>query len=657
MTAITEETGSRPKQRGPSLLRGRNMLGILVIVAVLVFGLRWLLGDEDTSAASDTPTFAVASGDLVISVIEGGNLKALKSKEIKSEVEGSATILYIVPEGTRITEKDIADKKLLVELDSSQIRERTKTQEITYQSANSDYIQAKEAYQIQLKQNESDIKAGELSVKFALMDLQRYLGKGLASQLTQNHEALFKPGVIGNGEQDSGSIEGASRQTKRTLENSISLSREELTRAQNDLEWTDKLYEKGFVSKNDLDADTLALNRRKVELEQSKTALDLFLQYEFYKEAEKLLSDYEEAIQQLERTKARARAQEAQKKSSLEATRAKYELQQDRLAEYKEQVEKCTIYATTPGLVVWSNRSDGWGREQNRIEEGASVRQRQSIVMIPDISTMAVEVKVHETAVDRVKRDLKARIKVDALSDLVFDGQVLKIGVLPDTQSRWLNPDLKVYSTDVSVLGDHDFLKPGMSAQVEIIIKELNDVLYVPIQAVLSRQGENFCMVQPAGQHAMPQRVITGEYNDTFVEIREGLSEGDLVLVRPTPSDWEPLELNGNGNGHQREGESGPQGERPGTSPGQRPGPGRERAMNHGQGDRQPGAYPDGTGPSPAMTQRKGAPGEQGDRGKQKNLSGRGHGEAARDSGKTESTSQKQRTRRAGFSGTGESVR
>jgi len=546
MTANNNKTGPHNGRQGNSLLRGRNILGVLAIVVALVLGLCWLAGDDETSSGGESLTFTVARGDLAISVIEGGNLKALHSKEVKSEVEGSTTIIYLVPEGTKITEEDIANKKLLVELDSSEIRERTKSQEITYQSANSDYIQAKEAYQIQLKQNESDIKAGELAVKFALMDLQRYLGKDLAAQLTQNPEALFEPSLIGDGEEGSGSIEGASRQTKRTLENSISLAREELTRAQNDLEWTDKLYEKGFVSKNDLDADTLALNRRKVELEQSKTALDLFLQYEFYKEAEKLQSDYEEAIQQLERTKARARAQEAQKKSSLEASRAKYELQSDRLAEYKEQVKNCTIYATTPGLVVWSNESNGRGRERNMIEEGASVRQRQSIIKIPDISTMAVEVKVHETAVDRVKTQQKARIKVDALPDLTFDGQVLKIGVLPDTQSRWLNPDLKVYSTDVSVKGSHDFLKPGMSAQVEIIVKELRNVLRVPIQAVLSRQGANYCLVLRDEQHPVPQRVITGDYNDSFVEIREGLSEGDLVLVHPAQHDWEPLDLDDN---------------------------------------------------------------------------------------------------------------
>ena len=88
------------------------------------------------------------------------------------------------------TQEDIDNKKRIVELDSSDIRERLNSQEITYQSANADYVQAKEAYEIQKKQNESDITAGRLAVEFALLDLQKYLGENIAEDLIAVNERI-----------------------------------------------------------------------------------------------------------------------------------------------------------------------------------------------------------------------------------------------------------------------------------------------------------------------------------------------------------------------------------------------------------------------------------------------------------------------------------
>jgi len=53
--------------------------------------------------------------------------------------------------------------------------------------------------------------------------------------------------------------------------------------------------------------------------------------------------------------------------------------------------------------------------------------------------------------------------------------------VLPDSQNRWLNPDLKVYLTTITIDGTHDWVKPGMSAKVEILVDRLADVVYVPV--------------------------------------------------------------------------------------------------------------------------------------------------------------------------------
>jgi len=506
--------------------------------AILILLVWFFAAGGDPVSGGDSPVFVAKRGDIVISVLESGNLKALESKEIKSRVEGRATIIYLITEGTRITEEDIAAGKILVELDSSDLRERTKSQEITFRSVRSDYEQSKEALDIQRNQNRSDINAGELNVHFSLLDLKRYLGEELAEKLIGKEIDLFDKRIISMREDQPGLIEGASLQSRRDLENAIKLAEERVKRAEDDRDGTKELEAKGFVSKNDLDADELALKSRKVELEQARTARDLFLKYDFYKEAEKLLSDYSEAKLELERIKARANAQRAQKESVLEANKAKFDLHKDRLDDYREQIENCTIKATAPGLVVWANSSGDWGRQERRIEEGATVYERQGIITIPDISTMAVEVKVHETSVDRVEVGQKTVTTVDALPDLTLNGEVLKVAILPDSQSRWLNPDLKVYSTDVSIEGHHPLLKPGMSAQVKIIMKVLKDVLYVPVQAVVTRRDKHFCFFDNNGDPS-PVPVTVGDYNDTFIEIKDGLVEGDSIMLDPPMNGWE----------------------------------------------------------------------------------------------------------------------
>ena len=80
-------------------------------------------GDSGSSNSS-TGLFAVKRGDLTISVTESGSIKAVNTKDIKSEVEGRATIVSIVPEGTMITAEDVNNGKVLVELDSSELKEQ-----------------------------------------------------------------------------------------------------------------------------------------------------------------------------------------------------------------------------------------------------------------------------------------------------------------------------------------------------------------------------------------------------------------------------------------------------------------------------------------------------------------------------------------------------
>ena len=122
---------------------------------------------------------------------------------------------------------------------------------------------------------------------------------------------------------------------------------------------------------------------------------------------------------------------------------------------------------------------------------------------------------------------------MDAFPDQRLTGKVLEVAPLPDRRRGWMNPDVKVYKTLVSIDGSHDFLRSRMSCQVEILVERLEDVVVVPIKVVTNRGGRKVCyIVTPEG--SQKERVVqTGMYNKTFVQIVDGLEIGEKVLLNP----------------------------------------------------------------------------------------------------------------------------
>ena len=445
-------------------------------------------------------THLVAMGDLTVSVLESGTIQAVKSIQIASEVEGQSRIISIVPEGSMVKEND-----LLVELDSSGFEDQINQPEITVQSARASLTEAEENLKIQRNQNESNIKTAELKIKFARVDLTKYL-------------------------------EGDWPQQKRSAEAEITIAEEELKRANDRVKWTQKLEKEGFVTRSELEADALAVKKAELKLEEKRESLHILQKYEYPKKKEVLEADVEEAEQEFGRVKHKASAQILQEEANLRAREATYELQARKLEKLKEQKAKCRILAPAAGLVVYYAESNRWRSAESAIEEGAMLRERQKIITLPDISGMRVDIKVHETAVDKVHPEQRAFVSIDALPDKRFVGHVKSVAPVPDSQSSWLNPDLKVYSTEILIDSDATMLKPGMSASVEIIVAELKDVTKVPMQSVVSQQGQTCCYVSKGGRIEL-RAVRIGLANNEYIVVEEGLEPGERVLLyAPEPA-------------------------------------------------------------------------------------------------------------------------
>ncbi|MBN1846351.1 MAG: efflux RND transporter periplasmic adaptor subunit, partial [Sedimentisphaerales bacterium] len=425
--------------------------------------------------------------------------------------------------------------KILVELDSSQLTEQLNTENIQYANAEASYTDAQESYNIQEKQNESDVSAGSLNVKFALMDLQKYLGQEVADQfVAATNQASGQDLNLSKIWEDPNrpGIGGEALQKWRDMQAAIELSDERLERAKDTLDWTQKLYEKKYVARTEMEADKLALRQREIEKEQAQTAMFLFKRYEFPKQVEQLWSDYVESHRELDRIEAKARSMLSQANAKLASSKAQFDLQKKQKEKLEKQIAACVIRAPTVGLVVYGTSGDFFRRRSEPIDAGVEVYERQKILTIPNTSEMMVETKVHETSVDKVRPGQRARITMEALPDKRFTGQVLKVSPLPDAQRGFLNPDLKVYNTNVSIAGSELSLLPGMSAKVEIIIEQFHDVLYIPVQAVVNRQGKKYCYAVTSG--GLEEREIqTGSFNENFIVVYDGIQEGEKISLHP----------------------------------------------------------------------------------------------------------------------------
>jgi hypothetical protein len=231
------------------------------------------------------------------------------------------------------------------------------------------------------------------------------------------------------------------------------------------------------------------------------------------------------------------------------------------------------------------------------LEEGTMVRQRQELIRLPDVSKMLAEIKVEEARVSQVRPGMTAYVELRNVPHHRFKGTVRRVALLPDAQAAWLNPEKKVFPTDIIVDEELPILKPGVSANVEIVITNLPKVLSVPIQTVTRVNGENVCFIKK-GSRVTPVPVMTGWYNDAFVEVTSGLKEGDLVLLAPVgdKEEEEPEETEG---GETNKAPQAPPPARPATM---------EEPPGEGRGFRRRDSQPaDGDAPSDRPRNRQGS--------------------------------------------------
>lgn len=481
----------------------RRSLRVLVVVALVVAAAALAVAAKTIASrgsgnGGNQPLFEVAEGPLTISVTESGTVQPRDQIVIKSEVEGTTTILYLVPEGTKVQKGD-----LLVQLDASNLEDSKVDQEIRAQNAEASFISARENLEVVKSQAQSDTDEAELKLRFAQEDLKNY-------------------------------EEGEYPNQQKELKGKVTLTEEEQKRAEDELYWSKLLSEKKYLSDLELKADQLAVDKANLDLELANSNLDLLENFTYKRTLDQRKSDVIQAKMALERTKLKASANKVQAEASKKAQESESTREKDKLTKIGQQIQKTKIVAPQNGLVVYATSAQAGrpGHNVQPLEEGQQVRERQELIYLPTGSTFKAEVSVHESNLDKIHTGLPVRITVDAIPGVAFTGKVASIAPLPDARSMFMNPDLKVYTTGISIDGGADVLRSGMTCKAEIVIEQYPSAVYVPVQSVIRVKGKTTAFVS-RGDTVEPRQVEIGLDNNRMVRIVSGLKPGETVLLTP----------------------------------------------------------------------------------------------------------------------------
>ena len=300
-------------------------------------------------------------------------------------------------------------------------------------------------------------------------------------------------------------LEGRYRTELMTLQKDLTIAKSNRLTAQNMLAHTEMLSKRGYVSGFDIQERRFAVTRAELNVDVTDTQIGVLKEYTKAMELETLHGDFNAA----------------QARYAAEAERAQMDAARRDLA--LSELEHCVVKAERGGLVIYP-KAEAWKRAP-KIEEGATVHQDQTLLLMPDLSQMQVKVGMHESVVERIHPGLAAQI---TLPGKTLDGEVSAVASVTRAAGWWSGNVVK-YDTLIT-LPSTPGLKPGMTAEVEIVVDRHENVLTIPVTAVVESAEGVFCWIVSAGG-AHRRSLALGDSDDNFAVVTSGLQEGDEVVL------------------------------------------------------------------------------------------------------------------------------
>lgn len=493
---------NRPRTSSRALTTLTVLLIIFGLAAVTTGALFWGGGDvAEGPSGNDLATVEQGSFDIVIPA--SGELSALKQTEIASRLEGRAVITSIVNEGEYVNEGEE-----LIRFDDEEVNNRERAARLSVDNAEARLAASQATLDIRRDSSESELSLAQVDIELAELELKAW-------------------------------EEGDAVSRRQTLSLDVETTEKDYKRLAARFEASADLLKQEFISQDEYDRDEIAMIRARSAWTQAELALDVYDEYTTRQERARLEANVKKATDKLAELQQRVESELENLTRDVANKQFSLESEQTELAKSLAQLENCSIIAPQSGLVVYASslRTGRWGRNDDTPPTiGTEVRRNQTVIVLPDVTEMAAEVKVNEARSGKIKPGQPVVVYSDAVPDQPIQGVVDSVGVLAES-GGWRDPNRRDYTVRIRLEGIEDLsLKPAMRAKALISVDRVEDVKYVPVPSVF-RDGRRAFVYVPDGSGFAAREIQTGRASELFIEVRNGLEAGERVLMREPRAD------------------------------------------------------------------------------------------------------------------------
>lgn len=466
----------------------------LAVVAVGGAVLIWAPWSTKAVAAAEVSAdelYSVRRDDLRVTLTEKGEIVAKESREIAAKARSENKLLFFVEAGKEVKEGEVVckfdDKQAKAALEQTRSSIRTKEAEL-----NSALGEA----ETQKLDNEAAVKKAEIALDHAKQEIDKYES-------------------------------GIAPQEKNKLEIALKRAQKELARDEKKLDDSRKLFEQKYVSRTELEEDETKCDYSRVEKQGAEVALMLFDKYTYRMTLDDLRTKCADAERELATASKRGATQLELKTVKVKSLEAELQSLNDELKQRQEDVDNMVLTAPCPGVLIHGSPH----YRRRKINIGETFWQGETVMTIPDLRVMQVLLQVHEADYSKLKLGQEATVTTDSYPGVLLPGEVTKIATVANAENNYGSSEVKKFDVEVTLRTEGRQLRPGISAKCEIHIETRPKTLFVPLQAVFTEDGEQFCHLQSATKGIERRKLKTGSSNDNWMEVTEGIAEGDRVLL------------------------------------------------------------------------------------------------------------------------------
>jgi HlyD family secretion protein len=472
------------------------ILGVLAVQVLILLSISMVNLSPKQDAEESISTALAVKRSFPIEVRTVGELEAARSTSVACSIRSDQPkIIDLVTDGAHVNAQ-----QLLIKIDPTPYEKKVEELQSVLKEAESQIVSLSHALDWEIEQEKHEAKAAEFEMETAELELNKI--------------------VHGDGPLEKARLYAAMQKAQ--------VKYEELNNFAEDLI---ALEEEGYMSPAEVRQTQKKLLEEKEAYENAKLQYESYVLHVYPMQVKKAETALKRLVNKQEETKKNGSFKIAKAEVALGQAEQQFEQVQRQLKDAQQELAYTEIRAPSSGMVVL--KEDYRSGQKRKPRVGDTVVRNQTILDLPDMTTMTVKTKVREIDLYKVEIGKPATIEVDAYPNLQFEGQVVFIGILAISDA--IRPgDEKNFEVKVELSNTDPRLRPGMTARVTIHAGKVENMLAVPIHSVFESNKEHYCYVSHQGVYTK-QPIEIGMNNEQWIAVLSGIQENDQVCLCMPP--------------------------------------------------------------------------------------------------------------------------